>query len=295
MATVWYSFRGSIWHSMRRATAWPRRMPWSVWWSKAGPTKSRSRERLLVPRALCGGISSALRKADWLHWDIRTVIRLDARGVAAARERLVQRLKARGVGQREIARRIGVSEKAISKLLQRLGWKATPPAQSQLLLEAAPTADPNLSAFCATAENCVLSHDTDPSARCADRLLARLGLLEDAPPLFGSATAVPRAGVLLALPVLIDSGVFECAQKIYGSLGPAFYGLRTSLLTLLLMALWRIKRPEGLKEYSPQDLGDRKSTRLNSSHDQISYAVFCLKKKKQGTRQDPSERQRLNT
>src|SRR5206468_11055942 len=27
-------------------------------------------------------------------------------------------------------------------------------------------------------------------------------------------------------------------------------------------------------------LRDRKSTRLNSSHDQISYAVFCLKKKK---------------
>src|SRR5206468_10489571 len=27
---------------------------------------------------------------------------------------------------------------------------------------------------------------------------------------------------------------------------------------------------------------DRKSTRLNSSHDQISYAVFCLKKKRQG-------------
>src|SRR2546421_6716654 len=26
-------------------------------------------------------------------------------------------------------------------------------------------------------------------------------------------------------------------------------------------------------------VGDRKSTRLNSSHDQISYAVFCLKKK----------------
>src|SRR2546430_10683211 len=28
------------------------------------------------------------------------------------------------------------------------------------------------------------------------------------------------------------------------------------------------------------DHGDRKSTRLNSSHSQISYAVFCLKKKK---------------
>src|SRR2546421_5954943 len=40
-------------------------------------------------------------------------------------------------------------------------------------------------------------------------------------------------------------------------------------------------------ERSPQGPGhrrggckDRKSTRLNSSHDQISYAVFCLKKKK---------------
>src|SRR5256886_7232943 len=28
---------------------------------------------------------------------------------------------------------------------------------------------------------------------------------------------------------------------------------------------------------------DRKSTRLNSSHSQISYAVFCLKKKKHNT------------
>src|SRR2546428_9564173 len=30
----------------------------------------------------------------------------------------------------------------------------------------------------------------------------------------------------------------------------------------------------------PACKSDRKSTRLNSSHDQISYAVFCLKKKK---------------
>src|SRR5206468_5871532 len=30
----------------------------------------------------------------------------------------------------------------------------------------------------------------------------------------------------------------------------------------------------------PNSTADRKSTRLNSSHDQISYAVFCLKKKK---------------
>src|SRR2546421_9021543 len=35
---------------------------------------------------------------------------------------------------------------------------------------------------------------------------------------------------------------------------------------------------------------DRKSTRLNSSHDQISYAVFCLKKKKKT--QDKTQRRR---
>src|SRR2546426_5833137 len=38
--------------------------------------------------------------------------------------------------------------------------------------------------------------------------------------------------------------------------------------------------PGGLDELAVQREGDRKSTRLNSSHLVISYAVFCLKKKK---------------
>src|SRR3712207_8973778 len=36
-------------------------------------------------------------------------------------------------------------------------------------------------------------------------------------------------------------------------------------------------------EVARATLGDRKSTRLNSSHANISYAVFCLKKKKTST------------
>src|SRR2546427_7025279 len=40
---------------------------------------------------------------------------------------------------------------------------------------------------------------------------------------------------------------------------------------------------------------DRKSTRLNSSHSQISYAVFCLKKKKQNGNRDRSWRQAYST
>src|SRR3989475_2847008 len=41
--------------------------------------------------------------------------------------------------------------------------------------------------------------------------------------------------------------------------------------------------------------GDRKSTRLNSSHSQISYAVFCLKKKKKNRRQTVSCKRRNTT
>ena len=176
--------------------------------------------------------------------------------LTAGRRRTVQQLKGQGHSHCEIARRLGVTETAVRKLLRRMGWKESPAQPPLLALEGGQGSNPKLSAFCATAkESCAASQDACPSHRRADRLLARLGLLEDAPPLFGSATALPRAGVLLALPVLVSSGVFDCAQKIYGNLGPAFYGLRTSLLTLLLMALWRIKRPEGLKEYSPQDLG----------------------------------------
>src|SRR3712207_7389060 len=37
---------------------------------------------------------------------------------------------------------------------------------------------------------------------------------------------------------------------------------------------------ESIEQYFVQRLRDRKSTRLNSSHANISYAVFCLKKKK---------------
>src|SRR2546422_2821998 len=41
-----------------------------------------------------------------------------------------------------------------------------------------------------------------------------------------------------------------------------------------------ISLPRSQVEMTDWDLADRKSTRLNSSHGYISYAVFCLKKKK---------------
>src|SRR5689334_23567402 len=45
--------------------------------------------------------------------------------------------------------------------------------------------------------------------------------------------------------------------------------------------------PRGIRltpAFQPPEQADRKSTRLNSSHSSISYAVFCLKKKKKNIR-----------
>ena len=100
-----------------------------------------------------------------------------------------------------------------------------------------------------------LTVDRDPTDRSGDRCLARLGLLEDAAPLFGNHEELPRAGVLLVVPVLQAHGGLEVFARLYSSVGPAFYGLQTTILSLVLMALLRIKRVENLKEYSPEQLG----------------------------------------
>src|SRR2546430_7587276 len=60
---------------------------------------------------------------------------------------------------------------------------------------------------------------------------------------------------------------------------------KQSILGFAVRFVQRVKAPLGPGDMErPADFGiDRKSTRLNSSHSQISYAVFCLKKKKKKT------------
>src|SRR5689334_23766174 len=55
---------------------------------------------------------------------------------------------------------------------------------------------------------------------------------------------------------------------------------RTLFAVFLGVALSISALPVIAKTLLDQEHGDRKSTRLNSSHSSISYAVFCLKKKK---------------
>lgn len=176
------------------------------------------------------------------------------------RDRVVHGMKAEGLNNCEIARRLGISEAAVRKRLKRSGWVA-PDLQSELFESEAPVAtSPPVEhtalppAAPATAPANV---GVDPFDRSGDRLFARLGLLDDAAPVFAPAACVPRAGVLLAIPGVVESGVVEAARTVYGerALAPAFYGLRTTVVAFVLLALLRIKRPEALKEHAPPDLG----------------------------------------
>ena len=190
------------------------------------------------------------------------------------RNQTILRLKAKGMSNRWIAGRLGLSEKTVRKSLRRLGWKSDPepdlpflpkadsqakraPVSASKLLETPPSAaeqPPDKMPQRQTGST-AKSFDTNPLDRSMDRLLAAIGLLDDALPVFAPTRSLPRAGVLLAIPALVASGLLSTAEKIYGSLGPAFYGLRTTLVAYVLLALLRIPRPETLKEYPPGELG----------------------------------------
>ena len=215
-------------------------------------------------RLKSGGLSSLARPRGR-----PAISRADKSKSLTGRDRTILRLKAQGLSNRWIGARLGLSEKSVRKRLRRLGWQpaAEPtlpfsqPPDSLAPAAAIPPSAPKQVSPAAVLEQpgarkgMARSLDSNPLNRSMDRLLAALGLLDDAAPMFAPARNLPRAGVLLALPPLAASGLLPAAEKIYGSLAPSFYGLRTTLLAYVLLALLRIPRPEALKEYSPGELG----------------------------------------
>jgi transposase len=219
-----------------------------------------------------GGMAALGREEGW---------RRGRRRISGKRLRTIEMLKSQGMSNRAIAHRLGVRENAIRKLvgpskpidIAQPASAGITSAEQQLAIDAPSAAsrgdDPdraaspadhradNIEAIAAPddGEPVPMSLDRDASDRTFDRQLAYLGLLDDAAPLFREGSSVPGVGVLLALPCVIESGLFQISRKLYGEIGPAFYGLRTMLLTLVLMALLRIKRPEQLKERDPAAFG----------------------------------------
>ena len=223
-----------------------------------------------------GGMAALGREEGW---------RRGRRRISGKRLRSIEILKSQGMSNRAIAHRLGITENAIRKLIgpskptesAQLGLPEIPktaetPAATGVP-SAALTGEDGKRTTASADENTAdrapvtapeaanndepvpMSLDRDAEDRTLDRQLAYLGLLDDAAPLFREGSSVPGIGVLLALPCLVESGLFRVCRKLYGDMGPAFYGLRTTLLTLLLMALLRIKRPEQLKEKDPAAFG----------------------------------------
>ena len=243
-----------------------------------------------------GGMVALDREEGW---------RRGRRRISGKRLRSIEMLKSQGMSNRAIAHRLGVSEKAIRKLV----GPSKPADSAQLAFVGITTAaagkspasrvpsatltgddadratssaedragdrDP-ITAPAEDGEPVPMSLDRDASDRTFDRQLAYLGLLDDAAPLFREGCSVPGVGVLLALPCLLESGLLRISRKLYGEIGPAFYGLRTTLLTLLFMALLRIKRPEHLKERDPAAFGSLLGLAdANETRDWRIYAEFA--------------------
>src|SRR5256886_13020278 len=91
----------------------------------------------------------------------------------------------------------------------------------------------------------------------------------------------PRRSTLFPYPTLSRSPVVTAL-----GFDPVWFGI----IIVIVVQIGLISPPVGMNIFVVKSLlrhltigtvfrGDRKSTRLNSSHSQISYAVFCLKKK----------------
>src|SRR2546430_10337667 len=105
--------------------------------------------------------------------------------------------------------------------------------------------------------------------------------------------------IFLTIGSVIGSGIFlvpgAVLRQVHGFILPALIVWLTggvlSLLGALTYGELGAMKPAagGLYVYIRDCFGDRKSTRLNSRHSQISYAVFCLKHKTVGEEQEDLE------
>ncbi len=98
----------------------------------------------------------------------------------------------------------------------------------------------------------------DPLDRNDDRMAAVLGLIEDAPPIVVAQGRIDRiefAGAFMAVALLQNDPYLKIAKEVYRSFGASFYGIRSLFMTLLLMALLRIKNCEKIESYNPEKLG----------------------------------------
>lgn len=163
------------------------------------------------------------------------------------KRKTAQRLLDKGANQNKVAKAVGVSEGGIRYAIRKgtLVRKERESGREEVGLK---RPGERSAEDCSSEKGIAVKRETD-------RALASMGKLCEAAPVFIANEAVRCAGVLLALPLLLELGFLDVAKAVYGRLKNGFYGLQATLLTVAFMAFLRIKSPEQLKANSPGELG----------------------------------------
>jgi transposase-like protein len=164
---------------------------------------------------------------------------------SAERRRRVQRLLNEGASIRKAAEAVGVSEGIVRHALYR----------GDLERKSDSSGEANLIGPQARSRSAAQGEGGVAVSRHGERALARMGQLSEAAPQFTAVEAVRYGGAMLAVPALLMQGLLEVGEQTYGTLKNGFYGLRSILLVLALMALLRIRTSEQLQGHPPGELG----------------------------------------
>ena len=136
-----------------------------------------------------------------------------------------------------VAARVGVSKRSVAYALSRS--RASSPTAAPVRAE--PSGE--------------LVPLAKPEARDVERQAARRGEMTEAPPVITEGASLPLAGALVILPTLAATGLLDAFEQTYGSVGPAFYGLGSLVLSMSFAALLGCSRAEAAGRLSPTDVG----------------------------------------
>lgn len=199
------------------------------------------------------------------------------RGPGAATRRRIEQLRAAGWSERAIADRVQIPRSTVRRVLEQAGVrKHAEVVQGSVLdselIESSQTGGEEAAqavgcTLAGAADGTMSSNDRDhppapprdleaqldpPVTECE---LGRIPVDAETQVHYVSQSGVPHVGLLLALPALAETGLFESCRTVYGHLRAAIYGLRSVVLVLSALALLRRPRPEALKSTDPMALG----------------------------------------
>jgi transposase len=164
-------------------------------------------------------------------------------------------LRAQGLSLRAIGQRVAVSEASVRRALSEnspTGTETDYPATVSGAESDPGGQRPSTPVMACGDAVAVLA---DPVDRSGERVLAAFGLIESAAPVFTGCGRAPLAGLVLAVPALVATGLLQCAHQAYPDFPNGFYSLDTMLCEAVFRALLGEARAEGSTRIDPTALG----------------------------------------